>query len=138
MTELKYMLLPVWRFHNGDDVDFDIPPYFIKLFSSKKEIEEYMTTNDPTRELMKIKDDEFYDKIQRNNITGDDRIKMLSKALSYKLSFWVIGINPVGKENRIAIVQQEYDRKKKCLVWKCRSYFGGKVWKDNLLMGIYR
>ena len=138
MTELKYMLLPVWRFYNGDDIDFDIPPYFIKLFSSKKEIEEYMTTNDPTHELMKIKDDEFFDKIQRNNITGDDRIKMLAKALSYKLSFWVIGINPVGKENRIAIVQQEYDHKKKCLAWKCRSYFGGKVWKDNLLMGIYR
>ena len=138
MTELKYMLLPVWRFYNGDDVDFDIPPYFIKLFSSKKEIEEYMTTNDPTRELMKIKDNEFYDKIQRNNITGDYKIKMLAKSFSYRLSFWVIGINPVGKENRIAIVQQEYDHKNKCLVWKCRSYFGGKVWKDNLLMGIYR
>ena len=138
MTELKYMLLPVWRFNNGDDIDFDIPPYFIKLFSSKKEIEGYMTTNDPTRELNKIKDEELFEKIRRNNITGDERIKMLAKALSYKLSFWVIGINPVGKENRIAIVQQEYDHKKKCLVWKCRSYFGGKVWKDNLLMGIYR
>lgn len=138
MTELKYMLLPVWRFYNGDDIDFDIPPYFIKLFSSKKDIEEYMATNDPTRELNKIKDEELFEKIRRNNITGDERIKMLAKALSYKLSFWVIGINPVGKENRIAIVQQEYDCKNKCLVWKCRSYFGGKVWKDNLLMGIYR
>ena len=138
MTELKYMLLPVWRFYNGDDIDFDIPPYFIKLFSSKKEIEEYLATNDPTSELNKIKDEELFEKIRRNNITGEERIKMLAKALSYKLSFWVIGINPVGKENRIAIVQHEYDHKKKCLVWKCRSYFGGKVWKDNLLMGVYR
>ena len=63
---------------------------------------------------------------------------MMRKMLSYDLTFWVIGVNPVGKENRIGIVQQEYNDKEKRLKWKYRSYFGGKVWKDSLLFGIYR
>jgi hypothetical protein len=138
MTEIKYLLIPTWRFYNGDILDFDIPPYFMKMFSTKKEIENYMNSNDISRELREIKDKELYEKIERNNLTGDEKIKAMAHSLDYDLSFWVIGVNSIGKENRIGIMQHEYDREKKCLIWKYRSYFGGKVWKDQLLFGIYR
>ena len=136
MKEIRYILIPAWRFKVDDVHECDIPPYFVKSFSTKKEIEDYLNSNDITRELTFIKDDSLMENAKRSG--NNNPTEVMRKMLSYDLTFWVIGVNPVGKENRIGIVQQEYNDKEKHLKWKYRSYFGGKVWKDSLLFGIYR
>lgn len=138
MTEIKYILLPQWKFKTEGHFDFDIPPYFIKIFSHKKEIEDYLNSNDVRGELMKIKDNEIAERVDRYNPTGEERTKALARMFAYHdITFWVIGVNPQGKENRIGIMQQEHDKNSNSLKWKYRSYFGGKVWKHQLLFGIY-
>lgn len=136
MKEIRYILIPAWRFKVDDAHECDIPPYFVKSFSTKKEIEDYLNSNDIERELTFIKDDSLMENAKRSG--NNNPTEVMRKMLSYDLTFWVIGVNPVGKENRIGIVQQEYNDKEKHLKWKYRSYFGGKLWKDSLLFGIYR
>lgn len=139
MTEIKYLLMPQWRFEHNGEPDFDIPPYFLKLFSSKKEIEEYLSSNNLEMELNHVKDKAFADRVEFLHLTGEERTKELAKMFNYsRVTFWVIGINPVGKGNRIGLMERCYGKKGKKRKWKYVSYFGGKVWKDQLMFGIYR
>lgn len=138
----KYLLLPTWKIHLRDkddkisDLKHDIPPYFIKLFDSKKEIEEYLNSNNIQQQLHKIMCDKLFDKDKCK--TEEDAKKQLKRSFDYHdITFWVIGINPLEKENRRGIMQHEYDNKTKSLKWKYRPFFGGKVWKDELLFGVY-
>ena len=135
MNETQYLLIPEWHFEH----DSDIPPYFMKLFSSKKEIEDYLNNNDIRKELVEIKNKATAERIKRLNLQGEERIKEMARAFTYSdITFWVIAINPIDKENRIGLMQHDLDRKKDKLTWKYASYFGGKVWKDDLLFGQYR
>ena len=139
MKEIKYMLLPQWRFEHNGEPDFDIPPYFIKMFSTKKEIEDYLNSNDLEMELSRIRTKDIAERAERLHLTGEERTKELAKMFNFsRITFWVIGINPLGKENRIGIMQRCYDKKVGYRKWKYLSYFGGKVWKDSLLFGVYR
>lgn len=137
MTETKYLLFPQWSFTNGDQLDFDVPPYFMKLFSSKKEIADYLTNNDVKKELRQVKNDAFV-KMYKNLPQEEQHKALINAFKDYNITFWVITINPLGKENRIGMMYQHLDRKDKKWVWKYASYFGGKVWKDQLMFGIYR
>ena len=138
MTDTKYLLLPQWILNDRDgEQDFDIPPYFMKLFDSKKDIVDYLENNDIRRELNQIKDQAFCDWVDRRGLTGQERQETLLRMFAYSdIIFWVIGINPVGKGNRIGMMQRRYEENKP--KWKYVSYFGGKVWKDQLLFGVYR
>ena len=131
------LLIPVWDFTKNDKPDNDIPPYFMKAFSSKKEIAEYLTANDIEKEMRDVKNTFLGEWAER---TGEDPKETLKKMMSYdRITFWVITVNPVGKENRIGIMERKWNRNTHHFDgWHYVSYFGGKVWKDNLLFGIYR
>ena len=135
-----YLLVPVWHFTKDDHPDNDIPPYFIKAFSSKKEIADYLDSNDIEHEMSEVKDNEFAERVERYHLEGEERNKTLSRMFAYNhITLWVITVNPTDKENRIGIMERKWNSKiKKYDGWHYVSYFGGKVWKDQLLFGIYR
>lgn len=124
--EIKYILIPTWSIIKSvcdkSYVKHDIPTFFIKLFNTKKEIEKYLDTNDLESELHKI----MLDSVLKN---GDkDELK---RTFEYRrITFWVVGVNPVGKENRIGVMEKIEEKK-----WKYIPMMGGKVWKNDLLFG---
>ena len=142
MADKTYILLPTWGFMVNADTsnDYDIPPYFVKAFSSKKEIADYLSSHDIEHEMRETKDKSIADSVERRHLQGEERTKALARMFAYDhITFWVITINPVDKENRIGIMSRKWNRKKqKSEGWRYVSYFGGKVWKDQLLFGVYR
>jgi hypothetical protein len=140
MTETKYLLLPQWHFDDKDGhPDFDIPLHFVKTFSSKKEIADYLNENDIKKELNRVKDEAFVERVNFLHLTGEERTNLLTRMFAYSdVILWVLSINPVGKDNRLGMMTRTMDKKQNKLVWKYVSYFGGKVWKDQLLFGVYR
>jgi len=147
-----YILIPTWRIEDYSsetptwkDQNWDIPPYFMKIFNSKKEIEKYLNTYNSYKnleeagktidaKLYKIMCDKLSDKYK------DDFKKYFKNTSKYhEITWWVITCDDdPSKENRIGIMEKWYDSKKKYSHWRYCTYFGGKVWKDSLLFhGFY-
>ena len=142
-----YILIPVWKYEDFSSDNkkewkqwWDIPHYFMKIFHSKKEIENYLNklNNSPNlkemdktlhSKLHTIMSNEVFEKYKNDTNTA------LKITFNYKDIQWVVITcnDDVSKENRIGIMQKCYDKKTDKYKWKYISYFGGKVWRDDLL-----
>ena len=143
----NYILIPIWRIEDYSsenpswkDQQSDIPTYFMKIFHSKKDIENYLNKYNSYNDLKEAENtiesklynlmiDKLSDKYK------DDFKSYFKNTSKYRhITWWVITCDDdPSKENRVGIMSKVYDSKKDCMHWKYCTYFGGRVWKDSLL-----
>lgn len=125
----KYLLVPTWEIENPSRLRRDIPVNFVKSFETKKDIEKYLDSNEIENELFKIMQDRIYENEAK---TKEEMKEQFMRAMSFRrITFWVICVNPIGKENRLGIMEKGEKG------WKYCTMMGGKVWKHTLLFGTY-
>ena len=140
-----YILIPVWLYKDFSADDnkqwkhwWDIPHYFMKVFHSKKAIEDYLNKFNDQFDLLR---DSLHSKLhsimQRKLLEGfnGDVEKALKTMMNYvDLQWFVVTCDDdFSKENRFGLMQWSSDKKSNGYKWKYVSYFGGRVWNDELL-----
>ena len=146
MSNMKiYILIPAWQYddftssnENEHKQWWDIPHYFMKIFHSKKDIEKYLNeTNDPNNEYDKTLNCKLHSIMVRRLFEKhkNDSKTALKATLKYRDVNWFVVTcdDDVSKENRIGLMQKCHDKKSNTFKWKYVSFFGGKVWRDDLL-----
>lgn len=143
-----YIFIPSWRYEDFQSENesewkqwWDIPTYFVKVFTSKKAIENYLNKYNYKKDLTgqeKTLDTKLHsimvEQVFERFKNEADHKKGLRTSFNYKRIEWFVITcdGDPSKENRLGIMQRCRNKDGE-YKWKYVSMFGGKVWRDDLL-----
>ena len=143
-----YILIPSWCYEDFSSKNeaewkqwWDIPTYFVNVFTSKKAIEEYLNKYNYAKDVHGC-DKTLNSKLHSTMIArvfekfknDHNDEKALRTSFNYKRVEWFVITcdEDPSKENRLGIMQRCRNKDGE-YKWKYVSMFGGKVWRDDLL-----